>query len=91
MEQRGHIEWNVKDLVQRRNKFPDSKETSKIIDKQNIQRSFAKFPDSTLDIEGMVSWLEKMARYIPISSDISGYARSYIPHDSSASHGAPKV
>ncbi len=69
MEQRGHLEWNVKDLVQRRNKFPDSKETSKIIDEQNVRRSFAKFPNSSLDIEGMVVWLEKMAQYIPISSD----------------------
>ncbi|MHA1976450.1 MAG: hypothetical protein ACW98F_10690 [Candidatus Hodarchaeales archaeon] len=69
MEQRGHIEWNVKDLVKKRSKFPDDKSTSKIINEQNVRRSFAKFPDSTLDIKGMVSWLEKMARYIPISSD----------------------
>jgi hypothetical protein len=69
LEQRGHLEWNVKDLVQKRNKFPDSKETSRIIDEKNVRRSFAKFPNSNLDIKGMVAWLEKMARYIPISSD----------------------
>ena len=69
LEQRGHLEWNVKGLVQKRNKFPDSSDTRKIINEKNVRRSFAKFPDSTLDVEGMVSWLEKMVKYIPISNE----------------------
>ena len=72
MEQRGHLEWHVRDLIQRRTKFPEKKTLAKIISVQNVKRSFSNLSiadTSESKISEMIAWLEKISKYIPISNE----------------------
>ncbi len=72
MEQRGHLEWNVRKLVENRNKFPEKTAGLNIISAQNVRRTFDKIAVKDYSDESInetVAWLEKVSKYIPISKE----------------------
>jgi len=72
MEQRGYLEWNVRDLIQRRTKFPEKKTLEKVISVKNVKRSFSNLSiseSSEVRISETISWLERISKYIPLSNE----------------------
>lgn len=70
MEQRGHIEWNVRHLVNKRNLFPKKEVSNQIINENQIKSSIRNLSlSSAVDTKDLLSWLQKMVNYIPISSE----------------------
>ncbi len=72
MEQRGHLEWNVRTLIQNRNKFLEKKDLASIISRENVKHSFSNLAitdTSEEKINEMITWLEKISKYVPISSE----------------------
>lgn len=72
MEQRGHIEWNVKNLLSKRAEFPQKETLDKLFNRHSLERSLMKISQSeTSDeqINQMISWLERVSKFIPIPSE----------------------
>ncbi|MFX0014965.1 MAG: hypothetical protein ACFFB2_07580 [Promethearchaeota archaeon] len=72
MEFVGYSDSYVRDLVRNRNKFPDKEKQHETINETNIKRTLtalSKVERPESQIKDMITWLEKISRYIPIPSE----------------------
>ena len=72
LEQRGHIEWRVKNLIKKRTEFPKKEKKDKLFNKQNLEHTITKISQaeaSEENIKQLIIWLERVSKFIPIKTE----------------------